>query len=83
MKQSVLKKILIVSGILFALFAGWTALSTALRIWDAGTSIIGGADGPTAVFLVRTTPTYSWAFLALLVFVGAGIALLVKKIKEK
>lgn len=83
MKGSVLKKIWVGSGVLAGLLLGWIAVSAAVRIQRIGVSIVGGADGPTAVFLTTTHPAFPWALGAVAVFLGAGMALLLRKIRKK
>lgn len=80
MKRTILKKIFIVSGILLALLVIWMGVSVACRYADdTGVGIVGGADRPTALFVVQTHPAYGWVFPVLVVFAGTAIALLVQK----
>lgn len=84
MKQSLLKKICIISGILVILLAGVAAVSAGAAIRnDTGVCIIGGADGPTATLLIATHPVYPWMLLALIVFAGTGLTLLIRKCHKK
>lgn len=83
MKRTILKKLFIIFGGVLALLVIWIAASVIQRITDMGTGIIGGADGSTAIFLIQSHPAYFWLILVLAVFVGIGIALLVRKSQEK
>ncbi len=83
MKQTILKKLFIVFGGVLALLVIWMVASVIQRSTDMGIGVIGGADGPTAIFLIRSHPAYFWLMLALTAFVGTGIALLVRKISKK
>ena len=83
MKGTILKKIFIIFGVVFALLATWIVVSVIQRSNNTGTAIIGGADGPTAIFLIQSHPAFHWSLLALAVLVGIGIALLVRKSQEK
>lgn len=83
MKWSVFKKIWIGAGVLAGLLLGWIAVSAAVRIQRMGVSIVGGADGPTAVYMATTHPAFPWALGAVAVFLGAGMALLIRKIRKK
>lgn len=82
-KQRILKKVFIIPGVVLALLIAWIVVSVIQRSNNTGTSIIGGADGPTAIFLIQSHPAFHWSLLALAVFVGIGIALLVRKSQEK
>lgn len=83
MKGTILKKLFVIFGGVLTLLAIWIAASVIQRSNNMGTGIIGGADGPTAIFLIRSHPAYFWLILVLAVFVGIGIALLVRKISKK
>lgn len=82
MKRSIFKKICIVSGVVLVLLVSWMAVSVARSCADVGESIIGGADGPTAVFFMETHPARLWILPVLAVFAGTGIVLLIKKDKK-
>ena len=83
MNKRVLKIICIVSGIVFAALAVLLIIS-AVQVYKtvpaAGVGIIGGADGPTAIFLTQrlmATPVFLAMGAAFLAFVGTGIAWLI------
>lgn len=85
MNRSVLKILCIVSGIVFAALAIILVIfvvQTSKTVDAASIGIIGGADGPTAIFLtgkVITTPLCYILISALLLFSGTGLALLLGK----
>lgn len=83
MKPAILKKIFIIFGVVLALLVAWIVVSVIQRSNNTGTGIIGGADGPTAIFLIESHPAFHWSLLALAAFVGTGIALLVRKLSKK
>ena len=83
MNKRVLKIICIVSGIVFAALAVLVILA-AVQFYKtvpvASVGIIGGADGPTAIFLTQrlmATPVFIAMRVAFLAFVGTGIAWLI------
>jgi Na+-transporting methylmalonyl-CoA/oxaloacetate decarboxylase beta subunit len=88
MKYSVIKIICIVSGVLFAVLAiALVILAVQMRttVNPASVGIIGGADGPTAIFLTQKllrTPVFRGMFWSFLAFVGTGLALIVMKKKR-
>lgn len=81
MKQTIGKKIFIISGVVLALLTIWMAGSVLLRFTNMG--IIAGAGTPTMIFLIRTHPAFIWSLLALAVFAGTGIVLLIRKHQNK
>lgn len=89
MNRSVLKILCIVSGIVFAILAIILVISAvqAFKTVDAASiGIIGGADGPTAIFLTQkaiTTPLCYTVISAFLLFTGTGLALLLGKKSKK
>lgn len=83
MKQTILKKLFIIFGGVLALLVAWIAASVIQHIADTGANIIGGADQPTAIFLIRSHPAFIWSLLALAAFAGTGIALLVRKRQDR
>lgn len=83
MKRTILNKIFIIFGVVFAMLVAWIATSVIQHIVDTGTNIIGGADQPTANFLIQSHPAFIWSLLALAAFVGIGIVLLVWKRQDK
>lgn len=80
--RTVLKTLCIVSGIVFAALAiilVITAVQVSKTVNAASVGIIGGADGPTAVFLmqkVMNTPLFYTVISTFLLFSGTGLALL-------
>ena len=77
MNRTVLKTLCIVSGIVFAALAVLVILAV---VQFASVGIIGGADGPTAIFLTQrlmATPVFIAMRVAFLAFVGTGIAWLI------
>ena len=82
MNRTVLKILCIVSGILFALFTAVLVICAvqAFKAVDAASiGIIGGADGPTAIFITQkviTTPLCYTGISAFLLFVVTGLMLL-------
>ena len=82
MRRSVLKITCLVSGILFAVLSGLfiaSAVRAFERLQTASIGIIGGADGPTALFLlqkVAATPVVSAAIVTFLIFAGTGLFLI-------
>ena len=89
MHRTVLKILCMVSGILFAALAVILVIS-AMQVSKtanaAGMSIIGGADAPTAAFLLQKgmgAPAFCITIADFLLFVGTGLALLfTRKPKE-
>ena len=83
MNKRVLKIICIVSGIVFAALAVLLILAAvqfSRTVNAASVGIIGGADGPTAIFLTQrlmATPVFIAMRVAFLAFVGTGIAWLI------
>ena len=82
MKRTVLKVCCIVSGTLFAVFS-IILLIAAVRAFHtanaASIGIIGGADGPTAIFLtgrMMRSPVFFTMVANFLAFIGTGLALL-------
>ena len=80
MNRTVLKTLCIVSGIVFAALAVLLIIS-AVQVYKtvpaASVGIIGGADGPTAIFLTQrlmASPVFLAMGAAFLAFVGTGIA---------
>lgn len=83
MKRAILKKLFIIFGGVLALLVIWMVATVIQRSTDMGTGIIGGADGPTMIFLIRSHPAFFWSLFALAAFVGTGIALRVTgKVKK-
>lgn len=83
MKRTVLKVLCTVSGVLCLILAVFMAIA-AMQVTQkaASVSIIGGADGPTAVFLMERmirTPIISGMVVTFLTFSGTGLALLLTK----
>lgn len=82
MNRTVLKILCIVSGILFATLTMLLIITAvqAFKTVDATSiGIIGGADGPTAIFLtqkVMTTPLCYAVISTFLLFSGTGLTLL-------
>lgn len=81
MKRSIWRKSCIVSGAVLALLLIWMVGSAVLRL--ANIDIIGGGDAPTLILLIRTHPAFLWTLLALAVFIGTGIVLLIRKSQDK
>ena len=85
MNRTVLKILCIVSGIVFAILAiilVISAMQASKTVDAASIGIIGGADGPTAIFLIQkvmNTPLYYTVISAFLLFSGTGLALLLGK----
>ena len=80
MKRSVLKALCIASGVLFGVL-GISLIITYVQAAQSTHSvgIIGGADGPTAIFLLQRflrTPLIVGIITAFLVFCGTGLTLL-------
>lgn len=89
MSRTVLKTICIVSGVLFVMLSLFLVISAVQAYQEANRAsigIIGGADAPTAMFLlgkIMRTPFGYTVSVAFLVFVGTGIALIFgKKLKK-
>lgn len=85
MLRSILKVVCIVSAGICSFCVGFLTVS-AVKFFQAaehvGTSIIGGADGPTAVLLVQQilrAPITGIAGLFLLLCAASGLALLFTK----
>jgi Na+-transporting methylmalonyl-CoA/oxaloacetate decarboxylase beta subunit len=82
MKRTVLKVICIASGVLFttlAIFLAISAMQVFSRVNAASVGIIGGADGPTAIFLtgkMMRIPYVCTIIAAFLTFSGTGLVLL-------
>ena len=89
MNRTVLKILCIVSGIVFATLAIILVISAvqASKTVDAGSiGIIGGADGPTAIFLTQeaiNTPLFYTVISTFLLFVGTGLTLLIGRKAKK
>lgn len=85
MIRTVLKVLCIVSGILFSILSIFLIISAVQVFHTANTAsvgIIGGADGPTAIFLagrIMRTPVFCTMVAAFLSFGGTGLALLFTK----
>lgn len=85
MKRIVLKTIFIVSGIVFVTLAVLLIISAvqfSKTVPAASVGIIGGADGPTAIFLTQRfmfSPIFMTMGTAFLTFIGTGIAWLVAR----
>ena len=83
MNKRALKIICIVSGIVFAALAVLVILAVvqfSRTVNAASVGIIGGADGPTAIFLTQrlmASPVFLAMGAAFLAFVGTGIAWLI------
>ena len=77
-----------VSGILFAVLAVIVVISAVQMHATANAAsvgIIGGADGPTAIFLTQKllrTPVFRGMFWSFLIFIGTGLAMLITKKKR-
>ena len=85
MLRSILKVVCIVSAGICAFFVGFLTVS-AVKVFQAADlasmSIIGGADGPTAMFLLQQilrAPITGIAGLFLLLCAASGLALLFTK----
>ena len=89
MNRSVLKILCIVSGALLAVLTVILvicAVQASKTVDTAGIGIIGGADGPTAIFLTQeaiNTPLFYTVISTFLLFVGTGLALLIGKKAKK
>ena len=89
MKQKVLKMICIASGIVLVTLAALlivSAVQLSKTVPAASVGIIGGADGPTAIFLTQRimfSPIFMTMGTAFLAFVGTGIAWLVGRRKNR
>lgn len=85
MPKKLLKIACIVFGILFVLFSVLTAVSVVSEMERVNTSggIIGGADAPTAEFLLHNSPLYYAALVALALFIVAGILLIFSSKRKK
>lgn len=85
MNRSVLKILCIVSGALFATLAVIlviSAVQVSKTVNTASIGIIGGADGPTAMFLLQEmmrSPVFCTMIAAFLLFSGTGLTLLFTK----
>lgn len=85
MNKKVLKIICIVSGIVFVTLAALlivSAVQLSKTVPAASVGIIGGADGPTAIFLTQRfmfSPIFMTMGAAFLTFIGTGIAWLVAR----
>lgn len=83
MNQKVLKIICIASGIVFVTLAALLIISAvqfSKTVPAASVGIIGGADGPTVIFLTQRflfSPVFVTMGTAFLAFVGTGIAWLI------
>lgn len=83
MKRTILKKLFIIFGGVLALLVIWMVATVIQRITDMSVNIIGGTDGQTIIFLIRSHPAFFWSLFALAAFVGTGITLLVTgKVKK-
>ena len=88
MARKICKFLFIATGAVLALLTVFLAITLAgvLRLASASVGIIGGADGPTAVFLlnnvVNTPLFYIWCTV-LVVFIGSGIVLRSTRMKER
>lgn len=88
MKKSALKIVCMVSGILFALLSVIWVLSivqATKNVNAASVGIIGGADGPTAIFLtqeVLRSPVVYITIVDFLLFIVTGSMLIFRKNKE-
>ena len=88
MNKKVLKIICIISGIVFVTLVVLLIISAvqfSKTVPAASVGIIGGADGPTAIFLTQRimfSPIFMTMGTAFLVFVGTGIAWLVGRRKN-
>ena len=89
MNRTVLKILCIVSGILFAVFTAVLvicAVQASKAVDAASIGIIGGADGPTAIFITQkaiTTPLFYTVISTFLLFIGTGLTLLLGKKPKK
>lgn len=89
MNQKVLKILCIASGIVFVTLVVLLIISAvqfSKTVPAASVGIIGGADGPTAIFLTQRfmfSPIFMTMGTAFLVFVGTGIAWLVGRRKNR
>ena len=85
MNRTVLKTLCIVSGVVFAALAiilVISAVQVSKTVNAASVGIIGGADGPTAIFLtqkVMSTPLFYTVISIFLLFSGTGLVLLFTK----
>ena len=76
MKNKLVFAIITIIALIIALSVGNSCIN------DASIGIIGGADGPTAIFIAG--PNISWPTIALNVILIAVIAaLIIKKLKKK
>ncbi|MBQ7086471.1 MAG: oxaloacetate decarboxylase [Clostridia bacterium] len=75
MKSRLVFGIIVIIALIIALSVGNVCRN------DASIGIIGGADGPTAIFI--TGPSVSWGVIALnIVLVIVIIAFIIKKVKK-
>lgn len=88
MKRNILKILCLVFGVVFAVLAIALVISavqmrTAANAASVG--IIGGADGPTAIFLTQKllrTPVFRGMFWSFLAFIGMGLAMIITQKKH-
>lgn len=85
MLNKLLKTACIVFGVLFVLFSVLTAVSVVSEMERFNTSggIIGGADAPTAEFLLHNSPLYYAALVALALFIATGFLLIFSSKRKK
>ncbi|MBE6987917.1 MAG: sodium ion-translocating decarboxylase subunit beta [Ruminococcaceae bacterium] len=75
MKSRLVFGIIVIIALIIALSVGNVCRN------DASLGIIGGADGPTAIFI--TGPSVSWGVIALnIILVIVIIAFIIKKLKK-
>ena len=75
MKSKLVFEIIVIIALIIALSVGNVCRN------DASIGIIGGADGPTAIFI--TGPSVSWGVIALnIILVIVIIAFIIKKVKK-
>ena len=84
MSRTIIKIICIVSGVLFVALGAVTFYSVSAELNSIITNgIIGGAGAPTVEFLLQTSPTFYAAIVALLLFTGAGLMLILRRKTKK
>lgn len=89
MRRTVLTILCILSGFLFTVLAIFLVISTMQVLSGvnaASIGIIGGADGPTAIFLtgqIMRTPLFSTMIVAFLSFGITGLVLLFTRKPKK
>ena len=82
MNRTVWKTLCIVSGVVFAALAiilVISAVQVSKTVNAASVGTIGGADGPTAIFLIQkvmSTPLFYTVISTFLLFSGTGLVLL-------